>query len=279
MDAFRKRWETKTTEELQRELERRLVDSKQQAQSLKRTEEDPNYRGLNLAERWQELAEDGMIIGQLRDFILERQMRHVREHQKILPPDILLTPLELQEQLGKGLQYVKTRDFREALEVFNKIIDHERESWEAYYYRGWVLAELQQREAADEDFATVIQMKSDYVEAYIKRATMWDYFPKQGIPAYTALVHIDPKNAHAHYKLGWMLYMEKRYVEAITSSSEAIQLKPDFEYSYHTRLCCYFEIGEYEKALADCETHIQRFSSHKAMQYHIDRIRQKMAEL
>lgn len=278
MDPFRKRWEPKTTEELQQELERRLADSKRQAETLNRAEKDPNYRGVDLAERWQELAEDGMIIGQLRDLILERQMREVRERQKTLPPDALLTPLELQELLGKGTAYLHKYDYRQALEVFNTILDHERDSWEAYYYRGWALAKLQQYEPADEDFAAVIHMKPDYLDAYIKRAELWYYFPKQGIPVYTMLVRIDPQNDDAHYRLGWMLYMEKRYIEAIPHSSEAIRLNPDSKYAYHTRLCCYYEIGEYDKALADCETHIQRFSSQTEMQYHIDRIRKKMGD-
>jgi tetratricopeptide (TPR) repeat protein len=279
MDPFRKRWETKTTAELKQELERRQADSKQQSEVLSRAEKDPNYRGGDLPERWQELAEDGMIIGDLRNTILERQMREVRaRQQQAIPNSVHLPPEQIQELLSQGITYIHKFDYRQALEVFNKILDDERDAWEAYYYRGWALASLNQREIADEDFGTVIQMKPDYIDAYIKRAELWDYDSKRGIPAYTELVRVDPHNAHAHYKLGWLLYMSKSYDEAIACSSQAIHLNPALEYAYHTRLCCRFEIGAYEQALADCELSIQLFSNRSSMQYHIDRIQKKMAE-
>ena len=68
--------------------------------------------------------------------------------------------------LEKGIDYLYTSQFDEALEFFDKAIKSDPNNYEAYYYRGCVYSNNFNNEQAFKDWNKAIELKEDYPNPY-----------------------------------------------------------------------------------------------------------------
>jgi tetratricopeptide (TPR) repeat protein len=64
-------------------------------------------------------------------------------------------------------------------------------------------------------------------------------------------VALNPRNADAYNWLGWIHSRSKRYDEAITTLTKAIELRPNNGWAYYNRGNCYYRKGEIAKSMED----------------------------
>ena len=68
--------------------------------------------------------------------------------------------------LDKGMDYLYTSQFEEAIEQFDQAIKFQESNHEAYFYRGCAKYNIFQREEALQDYLKTIELEQDYLQAY-----------------------------------------------------------------------------------------------------------------
>ena len=66
----------------------------------------------------------------------------------------------------KGMDYLYTSQFDEAIELFDKAIKYDENNYEAYYYRGCAYSNNFNTEQAFRDWNRAIEIKNDYADPY-----------------------------------------------------------------------------------------------------------------
>ena len=160
-----------------------------------------------------------------------------------------------EEYLRLGKEQLEKKDYLHAKESFEKAVELDPKSAEAYCFRGTV--QLDDEKAAA-DFTKAIELKPDYAEAYFQRGLGRDLGGKQpaAIEDYSKAIELNPKFVNAYMTRAVLYLLAGRGKEAIADYTKVIELKPDGE-SYYVRGNSYLELGEYAKAVADLTRSIE----------------------
>ena len=68
--------------------------------------------------------------------------------------------------LDKGIDYLYTSQFDEAIEYFDKAIRYDESNFEAYFYRGCAYSNNFNNDMAVKDWNKAIEIKQDYPDPY-----------------------------------------------------------------------------------------------------------------
>ncbi len=68
--------------------------------------------------------------------------------------------------LDKGIDYLYTAQFDEAIAFFDKAIKYDENNFEAYYYRGCAYSNNFDNERALKEWSKAIELKPDYADPY-----------------------------------------------------------------------------------------------------------------
>jgi len=122
------------------------------------------------------------------------------------------------DRFREGLAYLDRGQFRRAVAFFNRAIESEPESADAYFGRGLVYHELEQYQQAIADLDKAIE--------------------------------INPEHPYAHFQRGFVYHQLEQYEEAVADFTRAIEIRPD-EWAYMLRAAAYNYLGQAELAQAD----------------------------
>ena len=122
------------------------------------------------------------------------------------------------DRFREGLAYLDRGQLRRAIAFFNRAIESEPESADAYFGRGLVYHELEQYQGAIADFDKAIE--------------------------------IDPEHPYAHFQRGFVYHQLEQYEQAVADFTRAIEISPD-EWAYMLRAAAYNCLGQAELAQAD----------------------------
>jgi tetratricopeptide (TPR) repeat protein len=118
-----------------------------------------------------------------------------------------------------------------AIEDLNIYInDFNNETVEAYYQRGCAYLQRGALPAAEADFKKVIEMDSNYADAYagIMRAYETDEKYNSAINYFGTLIDRYPTNALPRYHRGLIYMLQEDYTKAIADFDKALALFPDY---------------------------------------------------
>jgi Tfp pilus assembly protein PilF len=124
----------------------------------------------------------------------------------------------IEDRFKEGLAYLDRGQLRRAIAFFNRAIESEPESADAYFGRGLVYHELEQYQEAIADFDKAIE--------------------------------IDPEHPYAHFQRGFVYHQLEQYEQAVADFTRAIEIRPD-EWAYMLRAAAYNYLGQAELAQAD----------------------------
>jgi tetratricopeptide (TPR) repeat protein len=158
-----------------------------------------------------------------------------------------------------GMIYKETGDTAKAISSFQTAIDKDQSNYNAYMQLG-ILYEAKNNPLALQYFNGALKLKPASEEALYGRGLYYQDHDDldKAIQDYTTIVQIDPKNAHAHFNLGYIHYNYlKVYDQAIKHYDDAINANPDYAEAYYNRGLCYEALGnianakqDYDKALS-----------------------------
>lgn len=122
------------------------------------------------------------------------------------------------DRFEQGFVYLGKGRFRRAMAFFNRAVESEPDSANAYFGRGLVYHQVEQYEQAIADFDKAIE--------------------------------IDPEHPYAHFQRGFVYHQLEQYEEAVADFSRAIEIRPE-EWVYMLRAAAYNYLGQAELAQAD----------------------------
>ena len=142
--------------------------------------------------------------------------------------------------LGAALK--RQGKLQEAVQAFDKAIQHKPDYAQAYSNRGVALQELGQLKEAVRSCDKAIQFKPDYAEAHSNRGNALRDLDQQeeAVRSYDKAIQLKLDYAEAHNNRGVALQELGQLKESVDSYNKAIQLKPDYAEA-HSNLCYIYE--------------------------------------
>lgn len=153
----------------------------------------------------------------------------------------------------RGLAYVSTRNYEQAMVDFNKAIALDADYAEAYNNRSTAHLLMDNFGQAVVDCTQALKLAPDFVAAYVNRGIaltgLREY--EQALADYNKALELAPQNVYAYYnRANTYLWMDK-YKEAIGDYNQTIALKPEFVAAYVNRGLVHGELKHFQEALAD----------------------------
>lgn len=164
--------------------------------------------------------------------------------------------------IKEGDIFYEKGDFNQAIASYNKAIEIDPESAEAYFYRGRAYKKKDELKKAEDDFTQAIKLKSSFADAYRERGmlnyTKGKCCSQNALNDFTKAIDLN-QDLESYYYRGDIRLAEGTISLriAIEDFSDAIKIKPDFVEAYRKRAEAYTKQGDYDHAIADYGTLIK----------------------
>jgi|GEM_PF-370568 len=188
------------------------------------------------------------------------------EAQKAFEKALQRNPNSFEAWYNLGLLNQMLLNDTQALEFLNKSIQYKPDFMPSWYRKGVILLELEQYQEALNAFNKVIRDDKDSIVAYHQRGMAYSNlgnYPK-AIADLTKAIQLAPNSAFFYEERGTTYKSANKYQKAIEDYTKAIELDPEALGIHNRRGLAYDELEEYEKALADYKKEIAlnpKFSS------------------
>jgi len=153
----------------------------------------------------------------------------------------------------KGMIYKESGDTSKAVSTFQNAVEIDPSFYNAYMQLG-ILYQIKNDPAAEGYFSNAIQINPRSEEAFYGRGLWYQEHNQlnKAIQDYTTIVQINPKNAKAHFNLGYIHHVLLDVKpEAIKHYTRAIEADPGYVEAYYNRGICYEAVGNLSDAAAD----------------------------
>lgn len=143
-----------------------------------------------------------------------------------LTPPPTIYPKEL---LDLGIDYFNNGEFESAIQQFDKAIDINPQTAEAYFYRGFVFARLDDFDQAIADYDQAILLEPQYVEAYLNRARVYDDLGEidLAIADFDQAILLNPQSAEAYLDKGMINGIDIEMSIANLEKALELDLRPE----------------------------------------------------
>ena len=144
-----------------------------------------------------------------------------------------------------GRQALMDNRLDKALDAYNKSIESNSKTAEAYNGRGVTYVKLGNSNQAIADYSKAIALNPKYAQAYYNRGNAYyrsaDY--NQAIANYNKAIELNPKIAEAYNSRGVTYDEIGNDYQAIADYSKAIELNPKIAEAYSNRGYAYYRFG------------------------------------
>jgi tetratricopeptide (TPR) repeat protein len=157
------------------------------------------------------------------------------------------------ELTQKGRELYEKREFMEALLNLNKAIEMDANYSNAYYLRGNIKDNFDDRHGAMKDYNTAIDKNPKFADAFFARGNvkmkLQDYYG--AISDYSAAITINENYIEAYYNRGKAKQMLQAYEDAINDCSKIIQINPKSIDAYYMRGILRINFGDMAQGCLD----------------------------
>ncbi len=152
----------------------------------------------------------------------------------------------------KGFIFADLGNSEEAIASYDRALEFKPDLHEAWYNRGNALRNLGRDEEAIASFDRALKIKPDYHETWYNRGIALRNLGRdeEAIASYDRALEIKPDYHEAWYNRGIALGKLGRYEEAISSYNRALDIKPDYHEAWNNRGIALRNLGRYEEAIA-----------------------------
>lgn len=157
-----------------------------------------------------------------------------------------------------GLMFIWVGEYEKSLDCFQKVIDANKFSAEAWFYAGYLYGKLGRHQEEIEAYKQTIRIRPVSLREHFILARAYFYLGMtydelgrhlDAIEAFKRVIRINPDFADAHCNLGNVYAKLRRYEEAIEAYKQAIHIEPD-RAGFHTNLgATYGNLGRYQQEI------------------------------
>lgn len=153
----------------------------------------------------------------------------------------------------RGRELLEKSEYVEALVNLNKAIELDPNFSAAYYLRGNIKDNFEDRHGAMKDYNLAIEKNSKFADALYARGNvkmkLQDYYG--AIDDYSAVITINENNVDAYFARGRAKQFLQAYQDAINDCTKIIQLKPKSADAYSMRGILRIEFGDTKNGCLD----------------------------
>ena len=145
--------------------------------------------------------------------------------------------IDAQVYYKRGLANYDRAQYEDAITNYDKAVQLKPDYVNAYISRGATKGQLRQYSAAIVDYDTAIRLKPDYAEAYYLRGLLKGALQQfnAAITDFDMAIQLKPDGANVYYHRGSIKESQGQYAAAIADFDTAIRLKPDYAEAYYAR--------------------------------------------
>ena len=153
----------------------------------------------------------------------------------------------------KGRELYEKREFTEALLNLNKAIDLDPSYAPAYFLRGNIKDNFDDRHGAMKDYNTALEKNPKFADAFFARGNvkmkLQDYYG--AIADFTSCISLNENNIEAYFNRGKAKQFLQAYEDAINDCSKIIQINPKNVDAYFMRGILRIEFGDMKNGCLD----------------------------
>jgi tetratricopeptide (TPR) repeat protein len=157
------------------------------------------------------------------------------------------------ELTQKGRELYEKREFMEALLNLNKALEIDPNYSNAYYLRGNIKDNFDDRHGAMKDYNTALEKNPKFADAFFARGNvkmkLQDYYG--AINDYTAAISINENYIEAYFNRGKAKQYLQAYEDAINDCSKIIQINPKNVDAYFMRGILRIDFGDLKNGCLD----------------------------
>jgi tetratricopeptide (TPR) repeat protein len=153
----------------------------------------------------------------------------------------------------KGRDLLEKQEYVEALVNLNKAIELDPNQSAAYYLRGNIKDNFEDRHGAMKDYNLAIEKNPKFADAFFARGnvkmSLQDYYG--AVDDYTAAITINENYVEAYFSRGKAKQFLQAYQDAINDCSKIIQINPKSTAAYSMRGILRIEFGDLKNGCLD----------------------------
>ncbi|HEY5918015.1 MAG TPA: tetratricopeptide repeat protein [Chryseolinea sp.] len=153
----------------------------------------------------------------------------------------------------KGRELYEKREFTEALMNLNKALDIDPNYAPAYFLRGNIKDNFDDRHGAMKDYNMALEKNPKFGDAFFARGNvkmkLQDYYG--AIADFTSCISLNENNIEAYFNRGKAKQFLQAYEDAINDCSKIIQLHPKNVDAYYMRGVLRIEFGDMKNGCLD----------------------------
>lgn len=171
----------------------------------------------------------------------------------------------------KAVELYQKRMYKEALDVFSSILEHEADNAEIYNNMGLCYAHLGEFEQAKKTYTKSIKLNPMIAQTYINLSDL--YYKNNDLPSAIGVLERGSYELEDNYVLAHLLarvYIEDcRYDMAICELQRILDAQPENYDAYYDMGRIQFELGNYEDAVSNFENVIEYKDNNEFLYYYL----------
>ncbi len=165
---------------------------------------------------------------------------------------------DLEEKIAEscykhGCLYTELGRYREAIQLFTKVIDLQPNNVEAYNGRAFASMRLEEYQKAIDDLNKAVTLNPNYEKIYHNLGVIYNKLGEyeKSIFYYNKQIALSPNDETAYFGISNNYAALEEHQKSVYNLTKAIALNPDYADAYYNRADSYDELEEYEKVIDD----------------------------
>lgn len=179
----------------------------------------------------------------------------------------------------KGYTAQFNRDFKKAIELYNKSIKEQKDVYQSLVSRARCYYELGEYKKATEDWDSAIKLEPNNAYVYSSRAfTVMNHDNEQALRDFSTAIKMEPLNKYNYWTRAICYRLRREYTKALADINRTLQLDSNQVNVYGTRAMVNTDLGRYERAVEDIKT-IQRKDKSQGFGYYLVNVFEPLARM
>ncbi|MEI0530780.1 tetratricopeptide repeat protein [Brachyspira pilosicoli] len=173
-----------------------------------------------------------------------------------------------EELKNKILNLIEEKHIEEAIKLCDEIIEKDDKDEDAYFLKASCYFELEDYNAAIENYNKVTEINPNNEKAYFNRGLSKAYLQiyKESLKDFNKTIELNPNNKSAYFNRGLSKSNLRMYKEAINDFNKAVELDPNDNNAYFNRGLSKSNLRMYKEAIDDYNRVIE-LNSNNEMAY------------
>ncbi len=168
---------------------------------------------------------------------------------------IQLSPEFYSAYYQRGLSNYQIGNYSNAINDLTVFIENDKATQESYLYRGWSFNEISKSENALNDMNKCVEMNPNDPYSFYSRGVILIDLKQydKAIEDYKVAIKLKPDFSMAYNNLAWVKFLQKQYSQALIFADQALKIDSTNSVAFDTRADIKFNLNDYKGCIVDAD--------------------------